>query len=139
MGDPTYSIGAFALIFNTSDSVLLALRTDMDFWNLPGGGVKEGESPEVAVVREVREEVGLDVVVDRIQGVYVKPGQHDIAFSYWCRVVGGALQESDEAQAIAWFTREDLPENLRPKHRDRILDALSSSQVITYRVYPGTP
>jgi 8-oxo-dGTP diphosphatase len=132
-----FSVGAFAMIFDDRNRVLLALRTDMDYWNLPGGRVERGESPEDGVRREVREEVGLQVVVDRLQGVYIKPTQEDIAFSYWCSVIEGELRHSDEARAIEWFARDDLPKNLRPQHQNRILDAYAHPDSMQYRVYPS--
>jgi len=51
-------IGAFALIFNEHQDILLCHRRDLDLWNLPGGGMEAGETPWQAVVREVEEEVG---------------------------------------------------------------------------------
>ncbi len=53
--------------------VLFCHRRDCDFWNLPGGGVESGEAPWQAVVREVREEVGLEVEVVRLAGLYAGP------------------------------------------------------------------
>jgi len=57
---------------------------------LRGGGVEEGESPWEAVVREVKEEVGLDVMVTCLTGVYSKPQKNEVVFSFLCEVVSGA-------------------------------------------------
>ena len=57
-----FRFGAFALIFDDRDRVLLCLRDDLNIWNLPGGGVELGESPWEAVVREVEEETGLELI-----------------------------------------------------------------------------
>jgi 8-oxo-dGTP diphosphatase len=59
-----FSIGAFAVIFDAQGRVLLCHRRDMDVWNLPGGGVESGELPTETVVRETREETGLEVAVE---------------------------------------------------------------------------
>jgi 8-oxo-dGTP diphosphatase len=60
-------LAAYALIADGSGRVLLARHPDerrrTGRWLLPGGGVEYGEHPEQAVVREVREETGLDVRV----------------------------------------------------------------------------
>ena len=77
------SLGAFAVIFDEESRVLLCHRTDMDAWNLPGGGVEGGESPWDAVVREVMEEVGLEVRVERLVGIYSVPLHvHDVVFRH---------------------------------------------------------
>ncbi len=70
--------GAFAVIFDDHDRVLLCHRRDIDAWNLPGGGVEQGETPWDATVREVREEVGVDAEVVRLTGLYWKPGSDEL-------------------------------------------------------------
>jgi 8-oxo-dGTP pyrophosphatase MutT (NUDIX family) len=67
-----FSIGAFAIIFDENGKVLLSHRRDIDAWNLPGGGVETRELPDEAVIREVREETGLEVIIERLVGVYGK-------------------------------------------------------------------
>ncbi len=62
MGEWTmFTIGAIAIIFDAQGRVLLCHRRDLDVWNLPGGWVESRELPTEAVVREVREETGLEV------------------------------------------------------------------------------
>lgn len=48
-----YTLGAFAVVCDDVDRVLVSHRRDLDLWNLPGGRVKTNEMPDVAVVREV--------------------------------------------------------------------------------------
>jgi hypothetical protein len=68
-----FTLGAFAVIRDDQGRVLLCHRRDMDAWNLPGGGVCNGELPTEAVVRETREETGLEIVVEQLTGIYGKP------------------------------------------------------------------
>jgi len=74
------TVGSFAIILDPSQRVLLCHRRDRDLWNLPGGGVEREESPWDAVVREVAEETGLIVAVERLIGIYSLPEEDDLAF-----------------------------------------------------------
>ncbi len=68
----TFKLGAFAIILDTQQRVLLCHSRDLDLWNLPGGGVESGEAPWGAVVREVYEETRLRVGIERLAGIYSK-------------------------------------------------------------------
>jgi len=120
-----FTIGAFAIIFDERGRVLLGHRRDCDMWNLPGGGVESGELPTEAAIRETREETGLEVAIERLVGVYGKVDNPDeLVFAFVCRVTGGQLSITDEADACRYFAVEDIPPNTSPKHVERIHDAL---------------
>lgn len=121
-----FRLGSFALIVNGKGEVLLCHRSDIDAWNLPGGVVEHGESPWDAALRETREEVGLIVEVERLAGVYAKPDHDEIVFSFVCRVVGGELGTSDEADDVRYFPVQQLPANTLRKHVERIHDMVAS-------------
>lgn len=76
------SVGVFATILDERGYVLLCHRRDHNFWCQPGGGRESGETPCQGVVREVREETGLDVEVERLIGVYCWPSGDEIIFSF---------------------------------------------------------
>ncbi len=118
-----FSLGAFAIIFDPQGRVLLCHRRDLDIWNLPGGGVESGELPDEAVVREAREETGLEVVVERLVDIYGKVDD-DVVFSFVCRVTGGELCFTDESDDCRYFEITEMPANTSPKHLERINDAL---------------
>ena len=123
------TIGAFVVIIR-ENAVLLCHRTDRDAWNLPGGGVERGESPWAAAVREVAEEVGVTVSLSRLVGVYHKSAQNDIVFTFTGTVINGTPRPSDEADRVAFFPVSALPENLLPKHRERIMHAISARDIV---------
>jgi 8-oxo-dGTP diphosphatase len=104
-----FTVGAFAIIVNAQQHILLCHRRDMDRWNLPGGGVMHGETPWKAVMREVQEEVGLITRVERLIGVYAYPPRNDLVCSFFCTITGGELAKSDEADRIAYFPVDQLP------------------------------
>ena len=128
--------GVSAIIL-TGEGVLLQRRSDNGLWGLPGGGVEPGESVSEAVVREVREETGLEVRPTRLVGVYSSPTNHQIvtypdgnvihyvSTSFECRIVSGTLACGTESLELGWYDPERLPEGLVPMHRIRIEDALA--------------
>ncbi len=120
-----FSVGAFAIIQDEEQRVLLCHRTDMDFWNLPGGRALAGELPTDTVIRETREEVGLRVAVLQLIGVYGKGDQNGLSFVFSCLSVGGELSLSSEADATGWFAHTELPTNTLPRHIERINDAFN--------------
>jgi 8-oxo-dGTP pyrophosphatase MutT (NUDIX family) len=110
--------------------VALAVRHDLRGWELPGGNGNRGESPESAVVREVREETGLDVRVECHVGDYIRTGfRPHTARVFTCRVIGGRLRPSHETPVVRWFDVGQMPTTLFPWYRAPIDDALDSIDV----------
>ena len=122
-----FKIGVFAIIFDEERRVLLCHRRDHDMWNLPGGGLERGEALWEGAIREVEEETGLHVEVERLAGVYSKPDKDEIVFSFVCRIIGGEISTSDEADEIAYFDFDRIPPNTLPKHVERIADAMTGA------------
>lgn len=130
----TFNIGVFAIIFDDKKRILFCHRTDRDLWNLPGGALEKGEAPWEGVKREVTEETGLDVEVERLAGIYYTPRQNQIAFSFVCSIVGGKLTVNEESDVFKYFAFVEIPENFPPRHHARIKDALESSNELIMRV-----
>jgi 8-oxo-dGTP diphosphatase len=118
-----FRIGVNALIFEEG-RVLLAHRRDIDWWNLPGGGMELGETVEEAICREVREETGLEIVVEYLVGVYSKPQKQEVVLTFRCRIISGTLTATEESRECRYFAPDALPLNTLPKHRQRVEDAL---------------
>ncbi len=123
LGSRGFRIGVYALVFD-GEHVLLAHRRDIDWWDLPGGGMEVGETVDEAMIREVREETGLEVKVERLVGVYSKPQKQEVVLTFRCAVIGGTLCETEESRECRYFLPSALPANTLPKHRQRIEDAL---------------
>ncbi|MEU8640000.1 NUDIX domain-containing protein [Amycolatopsis sp. NPDC048633] len=75
-------------------------------WSLPGGRVEPGETDKEAVVRELAEETGLDVIPGTLVGSVIR-GPYEI-HDYACSVVGGALTAGDDASDARWADAADL-------------------------------
>lgn len=115
-----FSIGVFAIIRNENGQMLLSHRKDMDIWNLAGGGVEDGESPQTAIKREIKEETGLTVSIKRLVALNPKPQKNELVLTFECEIEGGKLTETDEADRHGWFPPDNLPTNIPPKHLERI-------------------
>ncbi|MHB8625037.1 MAG: NUDIX domain-containing protein [Aggregatilineales bacterium] len=110
------------------NKVLLIQREDFEVWGLPGGEIESGETPAQAAVREVLEETGLVVRLTRLVGLYTKP-QWTIANSvnaaFAAEIVGGELRRrTEEAIAIGFFSKAELPQQLIWWSRRQVEDAL---------------
>ena len=132
-----FTIGAFGIIKDENERVLLCHRRDYDFWNLPGGGVKENETPWDAVIREIREETGLEARITHLSGVYSKPDKNEIVFSFACEITGGKIMLTDEADKIEYFEVDQIPKNTSPKQVERIKDYLTDQFITHYKVQTG--
>ena len=119
-----FRIAVSALLFDEQQRILLAHRRDIDWWNLPGGGMELDETVEEAVKREVLEETGLKVEIEQLVGVYSKPQKQEVVLTFRCHKVGGVLTATEESRECRYFVPDGLPVNTLPKHRQRIVDAL---------------
>jgi len=114
LGYITPKMGANAAIFNERGEILLMARADGSGWCLPGGWVEPNEKPVEAVVREVREETGLEIEVKQLVGVFTRipnaqNGPHTVsAIVHLCEVVGGELTLSHEGSALQYWPIDEM-------------------------------
>jgi mutator protein MutT len=132
-----FAIGTFGIILDEKDRVLLCHRRDYDFWNLPGGRLEKGENPWDAVIREIREETGLEAKIVRLSGIYSRPEKNEIVFSFICKRIGGEMILTDEADKIEYFELENIPRNTAPKQVERIRDYFSNKDKVHYKIQIG--
>ena len=121
-----------AIIPYPDNKILLIKRNTRPFigyWALPGCRMDSGESIEQTVVREVKEETGLDTAVIGVVGEYVEAGvKDDVEYEYYptcfvVKVVGGELKKQDsEIQEMQLFSLDSLPAQLAFEHEKMIKD-----------------
>ncbi len=139
MSDPQHIVAVAGAFFNEQRQILL-VRTERRGWECPGGQVEEGEDLIAALVREVQEETGCVVKVERLVGVYTNPvPPSKVMFMFVGKQVGSVLGQGDEQEA-GWYTREEaLKMVLHPANRLKLQDALRAEERPVYRVYTTTP
>ncbi len=106
-------------------------------WVVPGGTVELGESLEQALVREMREETGLEVVplevltvFDRIERDGDRVVYHYVIVDYLCRWLGGEARAASDALEAAWAALDDLPRfDLPQKALEVVQDAFRKVSV----------
>ena len=118
--DPKVAVAVVA----TDDGKILMVKRAIDpmmgRWSLPAGYVDRGEVVEEAAIREVREETGVEVRLDSLLGVYSTAGAPVILVVYAATVTAGVASPGDEAQDVAYFPADGLPEMPFP-HDDEIM------------------
>jgi 8-oxo-dGTP diphosphatase len=129
-------IGVFATILDAAGHLLLVRQNYADrLWTQPGGRVDPNESPLDALHREVREETGHRIVIDRFVGAYSRTYDDDLVLAFIGRSIGSALWTPDgEIAAIGFFAPDRLPEPMTLRTRTRIADALDGRSALL-RVY----
>ena len=76
---------------------------------VPGGKIEPGESPEVALKREIQEELGVDITIENLLCTteYDYPSFHLTMHCYWCSITSGEI-ELREHKSARWLTAETL-------------------------------
>lgn len=132
-------IGAAAVITDGHGRVLLVRHTYGERnWELPGGVGDDGESADATVVREVREETGLEVAAERLTGIYWEPAADMHHFVFVCRPTMRVdprpdMNENDE---VRWCDRIALPRPISDFTARRIDDALDGKPAQIHEIGP---
>jgi 8-oxo-dGTP diphosphatase len=81
--------GAFTIITNSNEEVLLVLRRDVPLWDLPGGRIEDQERPSQTAIHESLEETGLHIELDEYQKRYFRQEMADTQYLYHSSVFQG--------------------------------------------------
>ena len=111
---PLFQVFAVAVIFNPDKQILLVKSTYQRLhpWGLLGGSLDYGESSEDTVVRELLEETGLIVKVEKF--LLIRTWLPDrIGLYYLCSIKDGKFHPSDEVSELGYYSIENLPD-VRP-------------------------
>jgi 8-oxo-dGTP diphosphatase len=117
---PLFQVFAVAVIFNDQQQILLVKTTynRNHPWGLPGGSLEYGEAPEAAAMREIFEETGIQVEIEKF--LAVKTWLPDrVGFYYLCKIIKNEFCPSDEVSEMGYFSVNTLPD-VRPLDKEII-------------------
>lgn len=111
----TFGVAAKAVVKNKDGKYLVLMKSSKDdinpnTYDIPGGRMSFGEKPEETVVREVKEETGLDIKPLKILEVwtFTKENFQLVGINFLCEVIGGGLKLGEEHDGANWYTYEEL-------------------------------
>ena len=107
-----------AVVFDDEDRLLMVREKVDGMWSLPGGWADIGFSPSEVVVKEVKEETGLDVAPERLLAIFDKkchphrPPQLNYVYKIFigCRLLGGSLKTAFDTLGASFFRENDIPQ-----------------------------
>ena len=132
VGIASPKVGCSVAAFDDEGRVVLIKRADNQRWALPGGYAEVGSPPSANALREMREETGFDVAIERLVGVYDNKSFASIAayqFYICCfraRITGGLATPSKETLEVVLAQPDELPENMSLLQRTMLADSLAA-------------
>lgn len=132
---PTHIVASGGVITNEKDEVLL-IKNPRKGWEYPGGIIELGETVPQGLIREIKEETGVDVEIINVVGIYTntkkKKGYNGVeevptivTIDFLCKYISGDLRTSNESIEVRWFSKEEALRIIKPKQRLRFERALN--------------
>ncbi|WP_380165639.1 NUDIX hydrolase [Jannaschia sp. R86511] len=125
---PKHSVSVAGIVVDGDGRVLVIQRRDNGYWEPPGGVLELNESFEAGVAREVLEETGVQVEVERLTGAYKNMTRGIVALVFRCHLVGRTTDAvvTEEALATRWISVSDVDTLLTESYAIRVHDALGA-------------
>lgn len=120
---PKHSVSVAGIVIDDQDRVLVIRRRDNNHWEPPGGVLELNETFEEGVRREVLEETGVTVTVDRLTGIYKNMNRGIVALVFRCHGDNRPTSTTSEAAEVRWMHRDQVIEIMDPAYAARVLDA----------------
>lgn len=114
MAENTIRVGSAVVIENDKGEILLAKSNKEPVkgqWTVPGGGIKFCEKIKDAVIREIKEETGLDIELTKFITVYeliIPEKEHRIIFYHKGKPKSGKTKTSDDISEVVWVKPENI-------------------------------
>lgn len=125
--DPIILVASLGIVLDSEGRILLQRTSDKEdmSWGLPGGMMELGEGVEDTLMREVKEETGLEITLDYLQGIYSKlpltkykngDVTQVICLAFVCRMSGGSLKSDDPESVELKFVDPESAKELLGKN-----------------------
>ena len=125
---PKHSLSAGAVVLDEYGKILL-IKGPQRGWEFPGGIIELGETIEDGIIREVKEESGIDIEVVRFCGIYQNVNEHVCATCWLAKAVGGTPQTSSESLEVGFFSLEEVLDMVTwSNFSERILKILNEEE-----------
>lgn len=118
---PVHIVATLGFVENDKGEILVVKERRSGKWAFPGGQVEVGENLMYGLIREVKEESGVDVEVSYLTSIYSNTGTYEghsgvnivptkVMFDFVCKPIGGELSTSDETSDSCWVSKEKVLE-----------------------------
>src|ERR1700761_9207007 len=131
--NPVHIVAATGYVRDIAGRILL-VRNLRRGWEFPGGQVEQGEEIPAALIREITEETGCTVEIDRLLGVYSNLTRPLVVHLFACTYLDGVphAQEPDNPEA-GWYTQTETQRLVsHPANAQRVEDALADPAGVIY-------
>ena len=147
---PTHIVSVGGIVENEKGEILL-VKTLNGGWVFPGGQVEVGENLVDALVREVKEESGVNIEVGGLLAVISNTGTYKwydgitdvptkVMLDFVCKYVSGELCTSEETTEVCWVNKEKVLDVIHaPAYRTRYQNYIDFTGNVTYMDYVTKP
>lgn len=134
-----------ALIYDDNENILIVknIKGDSFYWSLPGGAVEGEETLEQAIIREVKEETGFNVVVTGLSSVremfFEERGHHALIITFHAKIIDGEININDpdnDIVEVRWANSERVNE-LMPSLYERLKINSDINKTLAFYAFEG--
>ena len=129
--DYTHFVSVAGLVYNDKNEILL-LESPIRGWEYPGGMVEPGETLQDALIREIKEETGVDVEITGFIGVCKNVQKDIVNIDFSCKYLRGELATSDESLNVKWVRKDEALNLITfPLTKKRLENMLSAGEKVS--------